>query len=128
MKKPIFLVAVIVFFMLSADNIFGCSCLVPSNQPLSRRIKKAYLESAAVFYGEVTEITQKPEDFDLTVKIKVEKSWKNQTRAEVIIHTGRGGGDCGYNFEVGNKYLVYAYANKNTLETNIWMRTSASDA
>jgi hypothetical protein len=129
MKKLLFLTAFFCFFTLSAGDAFACSCLRPSQQSLSQKVKKSYREAAAVFYGEVTEITQKPENSYVTVKLKVEKSWKNQAGREVVIQTGRGGGgDCGYRFEIGNKYLVYAYRSESILETNICLRTSASDA
>ena len=128
MKKLLFATAVFCFFTLSAGDAFACSCVLPSKQSLSKKVKKSYQEAAAVFYGEVTEITQKPENFYVTVKLKVERSWKNQAESEVIIQTGRGGGDCGYRFEIGKKYLVYAYRSESTLETNICLRTSASDA
>jgi hypothetical protein len=41
----------------------------------------------------------------------------------VIVVTGRGGGDCGYRFEVGARYLVFAYGDDAKLETNICQRT-----
>ena len=91
-------------------------------------IAKAYAESAAVFYGEVIEITRKPENFYVTVKFKVEKVWKNQSTNEVIIQTGQGGGDCGYRFEIGKKYLVYADGDQTSFSTNICQRTAKSDA
>lgn len=128
MKKFIFLATVFCFFILSAGDVFACSCALPTKQSLSKQIKRSYQNSTAVFYGEVTEITQKPENYYVTVKLKVERSWKNQAKSEVIIQTGRGGGDCGYRFEIGKKYLVYAHGSESSLGTNICSRTSISDA
>jgi len=42
---------------------------------------------------------------------------------EIVVYTGNGGGDCGYPFAVGTSYLVYAYADKVGLTTNICMPT-----
>ncbi|MGC4049812.1 MAG: hypothetical protein QM757_09900 [Paludibaculum sp.] len=43
---------------------------------------------------------------------------------EIIVGTGRGGGDCGYLFEVGQEYVVDAYRSADGwLETGICTRT-----
>jgi hypothetical protein len=43
---------------------------------------------------------------------------------EIEILTGYGGGDCGYQFQVGIEYVIYAYKNSaGRLETGICMRT-----
>jgi hypothetical protein len=57
------------------------------------------------------------------VKFRVEKYWKGVLTTEMIVVTGRGGGDCGYRFEVGARYLIFAYGGDTKLETNICQRT-----
>ena len=58
------------------------------------------------------------------VKFRVESSWKGKLLTELRLTTGLGNGDCGYPFEVGQKYLVYAYGSDvNRLGTNICQRT-----
>lgn len=87
-------------------------------------VTKARNKAKAVFSGEVVEVIQNPQVFYVEVKFKVENSWKQARADEVIIRTGRGGGDCGYHFDVGQRYLVYAYgSNETKLETNISQRT-----
>jgi hypothetical protein len=47
---------------------------------------------------------------------------RNQKEIEIV--TGLGGGDCGYEFQTGVDYVVYAYKNADgRLETNICSRT-----
>lgn len=46
--------------------------------------------------------------YGFDVFFKVLKSWKGVEKTFVKVNTGRGGGDCGYSFEVGKEYLVYA--------------------
>jgi hypothetical protein len=42
------------------------------------------------------------------------------SQKEIEILTGYGGGDCGYQFQVGTEYVVYAYKNSaGRLETGI---------
>ena len=42
------------------------------------------------------------------VLLRVSKSWKGISDSHVIIATGMGGGDCGFPFEKGKEYLVFA--------------------
>lgn len=42
------------------------------------------------------------------VLVRVETIFKGQTTNDtLIIYTGLGGGDCGYIFEAGQKYIIY---------------------
>jgi hypothetical protein len=50
------------------------------------------------------------------------------SQKEIEILTGYGGGDCGYPFQLGGEYVVYAYQNSaGRLETGICMRTRPLD-
>lgn len=58
--------------------------------------------SDAVFTGKVIEIQEKKQLNGLTKKyvlFEVKKTWKGISQSQVILTTGMGGGDCGYEFE-----------------------------
>lgn len=122
----IFSIALLVlFFTLSAGETFACTCdLAVGNRSLEKQIKENYKKSAAVFLGKVTEVIKDPNAFFVKVKFESEKIYKGKFSEEVVITTGQGSGDCGFYFEVGKSYLVYAYGNLGNLETNICQRTS----
>jgi len=129
MNKIIFTIFFFAFFtVLNASNVFACSCVPQGDESIEPQVKEAYTNSTAVFVGEVVEVIQKPDTFITEVKFKVLKSWKNEFKDTASITTGRGGGDCGYEFEVGKRYLVYADGDKNKLRTNICTRTSAFES
>ena len=117
---------VVVLVMLARVEGFACTCAPPNpNQSLKRQVTAALGESRAVFSGKVLEVRDDPEGLSLVVRLRVERSWKGSTGREVRIVTGRGGGDCGYRFEVGGSYLVYAYGSgAGGLGTNICQRTA----
>ena len=126
MKKflPVIWIAmVVVFGELEAR---ACSCDWPlAKLTVKQQVKKARAKSQAVFVGKVLEIVRPSESYSVIVKFRVESSWKGKLLAELSLTTGRGNGDCGYPFEVGQKYLVYAYgSDENGLATNICQRTS----
>jgi hypothetical protein len=45
-----------------------------------------------------------------TVTLKVEKWWKGGDKPEVTVSTAKHGATCGYGFQKGGKYLIYAHA------------------
>jgi hypothetical protein len=134
MQSKYYLVGLALFtILLVSNNAYGCSCAgggEPSCQSFGR--------SSAVFVGTVTGVrtAQQPQapnreeleklrrgEIELTprtFKFSVEVAFLGVHGMEVEVATGRGGGDCGYDFVSGKRYLVYAYRiQDNRLGTNI---------
>ncbi len=125
MKKRIQMLVVFVMMLLAMPSAsYACSCVpVP---PVQEELQR----SDAVFAGKVVEITeQKQPDGYITkaVRFEVTDTWKGVSQSQVIITTGMGGGDCGYEFITGKDYLVYASKSnmygEETLVTVICDRT-----
>lgn len=124
-------VQTLVLFCLTlvASSVFSsdaraCSC-GPSPPPLDA------LEGAdTVFRGKVTDATDT--EFEMMGELWEGRSftfqavriWKGSANSRIIVTTGMGYGDCGYQFQKGEEYLVYAYENDNGLRTNICTRTA----
>src|SRR5215467_4757301 len=131
----------------SLTRLIACSCVGPSS-PCN-----AAGSSAAVFTGTVVGIAdplpsapgafageprtarrvagfRAPAPRPLrTIRIQVGQALSGIApgQKEVEIATGMGGGDCGYPFQAGADYVVYAYQNaEGRLETGICSRTCAS--
>jgi len=130
MNKIIFTIFLFALFTaLNATDIFACSCSLPiENKSIDEQVKEAYKNSTAVFSGEVLEVIKNPDAYFVEVKFKVVKSWKNEFKDSVLVRTGQGGGDCGYEFEIGKKYLIYTNGDENNLRTNICTRTSSFES
>jgi len=88
--------------------------------------------ASAVFSGTVTATREReranvndPDDVGYVrlFKFSVEQSFRGVDTTEVEILTGSGGGDCGYDFKIGGRYLVYAHRYRNYLVTTICSRT-----
>lgn len=125
----------VLVFMMIAVMIAGvvawptaasaCSCEQPPGvaEELSR--------SDAVFSGKVISIEEKPPLLSVpskTVIFQVGRIWKGIEQSQVKITTGQGGGDCGFDFNMGQEYLVYAVKSNsyglNSLSTIICDRTA----
>jgi hypothetical protein len=114
MKKYIFFtVSVFALLILFQVDIFACRCVIDPNQTLEQKINANLKTAKAVFSGEVVEIYssffgQDPPKQNILVRIKVEESWKEILPEEINIVTNIS--SCGYRFEKGKSYLVFAYS------------------
>ncbi len=127
MNKIIFSIIFSAFLIaLTASDIFACSCYPQEDIPIEKQVKNAYTKSSSVFVGEVVEVIKKPNVY--SIKFKVEKTWNKKLQREITISTAKDSAACGYKFEVGKKYLVYANGESNNLATNICTRTASAEA
>ena len=125
MKKAVYIsLALTLFLLASADRSFACSCEA-SLESKKKQVQKAFTNSGAIFSGEVIEVYESSADKNsLLVKFKVAKLWKGELKREIIITTNKESSMCGYGFEVGEKYLVYAKRLKNDLFVDNCSRTT----
>ena len=92
-----------------------------------------FKKATAVFSGKVIEIKKAKLNIgngmflQKRVKFDVAKSWKGVEKKTVLLFTGRGGGDCGYGFEKGESYLVYAFG-KDSLSTSMMLLAKLNQA
>jgi hypothetical protein len=80
-------------------------------------------EATAVFSGEVVDIGVRGETQEYGVRFAVERVWKGVSDAEMTVRTHIDEGICGYPFEDGETYLVYAYGEPDELSTALYHRT-----
>lgn len=109
---------------LTASGVFACSCETMPDIPIERQVKDAYTKSSSVFVGKVVQVN-KLNDYSVLVKFDVEKSWGKTFQKKISISTASHSAMCGYEFQVGKKYLVYASGENNKLSTTICTRTAS---
>lgn len=120
-----FLVSSVILVVYLPSTAQACSCALPSSaqDQLSR--------SQAVFAGRALGVKEQRflnGGMAKAVRFEVSRIWKGESVSEIIIYTGSGGGDCGFDFKEGQDYLVYAnpssmYGDKELLVTIICDRT-----
>ena len=134
-KSLLLLVVILSAGGLAAKNTPACSC-ISSGPPC-----QTFGSTAAVFIGTPTDVkptTVKRGDpgreYEFAQRLftfRVDESFRGVAAGEVQVLTGQGGGDCGYNFQSGERYLVYAGFDPKTnlYQTSICTRTRlASEA
>lgn len=122
----IFTITLLVFslpFVLQTPVVFACSCVQPDS-PLT-----SLSEAEAVFAGQVTDIDV-PAGITFSsldpvkATFSVSQSWKGSIEKIITVSTPRGSASCGFGFEMGQEYLVYAYGNDNDLQVSLCSRTN----
>ncbi len=134
----------ITWFSLFSLMITACSCIG------STSVKKEIRRADAVFVGEVISKDTLTEHYHLEgvgtsvertlyrYRIKVTATYKGQKVDTLSVTTGVGHGDCGFGFEIGKNYVIYAEFRTALfngsmklppfLYTNICWRTRVSDS
>jgi hypothetical protein len=110
---------------LNGTPAWACSCF-PHRSP-----QEELAESAVVFSGQVIQINNSAQtrgffgsEILLTVTFNVYEIWKGPQENPIVIKTTPNSASCGFNFEVGQEYLIYAFGSKSNLQTNICTRTT----
>lgn len=111
--KFIYLIAL---FLLAGSLVSACSCVMPGT-PLEEMNN-----SAAVFQGKVLNVSQV--DSYYVVSIEVFESYKGNVAGLVSLTTALDSAGCGFNFVVGEEYLVYAIGEISELSVNSCGRTA----
>lgn len=121
--------AAVFFVFLAFDVAAACSC-VRQRSPCNY-----YGDASAIFLGRVVGAAQQKTSVDENgnkttydvgkIRFLVQENFKGAPGYEVEIHSGTGGGDCGYWFLRNESYVVYAYRSKDDdkLYTHICTRT-----
>jgi hypothetical protein len=131
MNRRLSSVALLTLLIVVSDarDARACSCM--TGTPLCETL----WNTPVVFAGEVIEIadvpgsSSSPFPANRLVRFRVEQSWREEVSREVEVRTGSGGGDCGYTFIKGVRYLVFARRNGEQLNTSICSPTKPiSDA
>jgi hypothetical protein len=109
---PIFAIIFISIILIGSFPLItsACSCAeLPS-------VEEEFERSQAVFSGKVVDVREKRSIKGYQTKsvlFEVTNTWKGVNQSQMIITTGQGGGDCGFDFKEGQEYLVYA--NESTM-------------
>jgi len=121
-KSGLALFTILLNVFLHFDLILACTCAPPGTP--TEELQK----SDAVFIGTVIDLT--PVNRDQSgmflfhkVKLEVKSYWKGVNLGEVTVTTAAQSGMCGFAFEQGSTYLVYAFVQGDSLLTNICTRT-----
>ena len=103
MRFPWTLSLILAGNLLLGTEAKACSCILPTGPD------DAFHGADAVFRGRVIAMESfGPKAHGYRVTFEVIRPWKGPAAARLELGTGEGGGDCGFPFEVGQEYVVYA--------------------
>jgi hypothetical protein len=108
--------------VLFAAPALACSCVLQT-------VAQAKQAAVAIFEGRVTSIVDAPGSGDdmvpeQSVTLIVVRSWRSLENQETVtLRTAKSGATCGYAFELGTSYLVYAGGEPGKLLVSSCSRT-----
>jgi len=111
MRPVLVFLGIVIVFSLASGNAMACSCAGPGTPC------ESFGTAGAVFVGAVTDARP------MIYKFSVEQAYLGVDGSEIEVYTGSGAGDCGFLFNKGERYLVYAYRYKDMLTTSTCTRT-----
>ncbi len=115
----------LVAFILSFNHRPAAACTCAINPSPEEELKL----STAVFSGRVVSTDLLPRldtssRHPVKVTLEVDTVWKGPERDRISVYTAIDSGACGFDFNVGWKYLVYARGSQNDLEVSTCTRTA----
>ena len=133
-RLVVLLVIVAAWFVASPTKSYACSCV--QRPPPAKELAN----STAVFAGKMVKVVRmdrptgqnvgggsqnplKEQRILLTVIFQVDTVWKGPSYENLVVTTPLTDTACGYQFQQGEKYLVYAYGSDVDLQTNSCKRT-----
>ncbi len=110
---PVMAVAVVCAVFLTPDCASACSCGTVAGFSPQEIAREALSGSDAVFAGEVIDIVDEQgpimrSDAPKTVTFRVSEAWKGAGGETVDVQTAYSEMSCGYPFNEGDSYLVFA--------------------
>ena len=111
--KKMLLSAASLLAIFQATAAYACSC-IPSNP------QQSFESAQAVFAGRVIDVIQPNPDSEVQVRFEVSRIWKGQKRPQIVVMTSSSSASCGYSFQAGEQYLVYASRQKSRLSSRTW--------
>lgn len=118
----IFMLLGLLFFLPAEAH--ACSC-VPPPPP-----QEALEKHSAVFSGKVIKIKM-PEEKEIMssadpvhVLFNVKEVWKGEIEKQVGVSTAMSTASCGFHFESGGEYIVYASGEMDALKVSLCSRTA----
>lgn len=117
--------AFLVFLNAAPATSYACSCAAPG--PVEEELER----SAAVFIGKVKAVVDQKADSEIQSSadpiayiIKVDEIWKGIHETEVVVYSERHTASCGFTFEEGREYLIYASLSDDKLHVSLCSRTT----
>ncbi|RRR75111.1 MAG: hypothetical protein EI684_05510 [Candidatus Viridilinea halotolerans] len=119
-KLPLIIMALLAALLVLPRAALACTC-GPELSPL-----EAHAQATLVFVGRVSAMIGNPADEGASqlVTFEVQAFWKGEEQPQVTLLTPSASVNCGYVFERGSDYVVYANVVDNQLRTNSCMRTA----
>jgi hypothetical protein len=105
-----------------------CSCIERPPITTERDAAAVAKQFGLILDGTATSVERDTTRFEVRATIAVQQRWGRTTSDTIVVSTSIGGGDCGFEFKPGERYLVFARETARSWYTGICTPSRAWDA
>jgi hypothetical protein len=124
LTRVLVLVMLLATIIMRPGPAFACSCMVPGPP------EEALEQAAVVFAGRLVD-TQRSQaggvvnTADLNAyRFEVSRVWKGDVTSTFTIGSAMSSASCGYEFVIGEEYIVYGFEQEGIVQTGLCTRTA----
>ncbi|WP_409344739.1 hypothetical protein [Paenibacillus sp. MBLB4367] len=114
-------------YSLQPKTGYACSCAGPLSVQQELQSKTAVFSGKAVSVNVQKGLLRSSAD-PVAVTLEVDRVWKGEIGRKQTVYTAMDGASCGFKFETGREYVIYAHSGNDKLETSICSRTKLLSA
>lgn len=114
----------VTFLIMDTETALACSCVLPGPPDAELARSTAVFSGRVVSRDEPGGLLSSSAD-PVRVTFEVYAVWKGPAYRTITITTARSGASCGYAFEKGEEYLVYADGSADSLTVSMCSRTQS---
>lgn len=118
-----FVIALGVFTSFPKDA-YACSCAVNDSVMEERDRNDAVFEGTATAVKKPVSLFSTSSASKVKTTFQVNELWKGRVSSRIEVTSALSGASCGFEFQEGQRYLVYARSTGNSLDVSLCSRTA----
>lgn len=113
---------------LSPKSAYACSCAMPASVAEELGRSDVVFDGTVVSGSKPSKLFMQSSGDPVIWSFQAHEIWKGQVASAIKVKSAQSGASCGYEFQEGQRYIVYARGTGDDLEVSLCSRTSLQTA
>lgn len=115
-------------FAIGPEQASACSCAMPGSVSEAKQNHDVIFDGTVSSKKEPTKLFAKSSADPVTWTFEVHELWKGKVSPTISVTSAQSSDSCGYEFQEGSRYVVYARNSGDSLEVSLCSRTALHSA
>ncbi|MFF2888220.1 hypothetical protein [Paenibacillus sp. NPDC057967] len=115
-------------FAIGPEGASACSCAFPGSVSEAKQNNDVVFDGTVKGKKEPVRLFSKSSADLVTWTFEVHEIWKGKVSPTIAVTSAQSGASCGYEFQEGSRYIVYARNSGDSLEVSLCSRTALHSA